>query len=99
MDTVTLKPQLPLLRKVLNNIAWSVMWIGPTAAQMWEEVYSDQTMYCCGTLSFHDYFFGIKKRAFEATVLKDANISTRAIVQAFTLANDDEGFASSKCVR
>ena len=90
MNGKDLPAKLPLMRIVLSSVR-DVMCIGPTAATMLDEVHGDPLQYC-SIANHHDLYFGNKRREVEALGLKDAGISTRAIVDAFTLTNDDEAF-------
>ena len=85
MNGKHLPPKLSLL-----NVR-DVMHIGPTAATMLDELHGNPLQYCA-VPNYHDLFFGNKRRDYEAHALKNTWISTREIVDAFTLANDDEAF-------
>jgi hypothetical protein len=77
-------------RKVINNVA-DTKRIGPTASRLLDEVFGDKEQ-STSVLHIHDTKLKTNLRAAEDKVMKQSDISTKRIIQTFTLENNNAAF-------
>ena len=91
----SLSSRVPHIRKVINNVTDTTR-IGPTASRLLDEVFGDKEL-SLSVLYNHDAKLKTSLRAAEDKVVKDAEISTKRIIQTFTLEYNDPSFARVRC--
>ena len=84
--------RLPQLKKIINSIK-DVTRIGPTALRMLDETFGDGFQYL-QILNTHDGHLASKQREAAEVAFASAGLSSKRIIQAFTLDNADAAFVN-----
>ena len=85
-----LPSRIPQIRKVITNVK-DTKRIGPTASRLLDEVLGDSDQYI-SILHHHDSKLKSNLRLAEDKAMKEENLSTSRVIQAFALNNSDPSF-------
>ncbi len=85
-----LSSRIPQIRKVIFNVKDTTR-IAPTASRFLDELFGDSEQYI-SVLHHHDSKYKSNVRAAADKALKEADLSTERVIQAFTLSNTDPSF-------
>ena len=85
-----LPSRIPQIRKVITNVK-DTKRIGLTASRLLDEVLGDSDQYI-SILHHHDSKLKSNLRLAEDKAMKEENLSTSRVIQAFTLNNSDPSF-------